>query len=391
LRPDDVSRTEDPEAGPPAEAPGRRPPRPAISLLLLAILLGGATWGALALPPVGGEAEAVEHREAIGIVRDILTGRYTASDGVPLAPEEGWGSKAQPLRLRFVPSTDQAQSGPTIERLLAWLRRRTGFHLEGATLHDYGAVVEEIAQGACDVAFLTATSYARARYRTENNDDPDDDLEAFLQVVRRGSPEYAGSDLAYRAALVVRADSPLESVDDITDETVIFLGPATSGASSVLPSALLNRLGKRPAVQRVRGYHVIVNSVLQGTADVGPVWWSPPNDERPHNDARLTVVESNPDVFEKTRIIGFTAWMPNEPVVIREAIPLALRHTLARALTLYVSLLSLTKEGRAELVSVGGPAGFIPATDDDFLPLMEVIQQAFANDPEGRADFMAGG
>ena len=50
----------------------------------------------------------------------------------------------------------------------------------------------------------------------------------------------------------------------------------------------------------------------------------------------------------------------------------ATRRTLARALTLYVSLLSLTKEGRQELVSVGGPVGFIPAADDDFLPLLPV-------------------
>ena len=138
------------------------------------------------------------------------------------------------------------------------------------------------------------------------------------------------------------------------------------------------------------GYPFIVNAVLQGVADVGSVWWSVPNEEQPNNDARQLVLESNPDVFEKTRIIGFTAWIPNEPVVAPKTLDVAIRHEIARALTLYVAQLTLTAEGRKELVAVGTPVGFIPATNDDFLPLMEVIEQAFADDPEGRRQFMAG-
>ena len=104
----------------------------------------------------------------------------------------------------------------------------------------------------------------------------------------------------------------------------------------------------------------------------------------------MTVAEAYPDVFERTRIIGYTAWLPNEPVVARKVLPVAIRHELSRALILYTSLLTLTEQGRRELTAVGSPVGFIPATNDDFLPLMEVIEQAFANDPEGRRDFMAG-
>ena len=40
--------------------------------------------------------------------------------------------------------------------------------------------MQEIVQGQCEVAFLTAGSYARARMATWNNDDPDDDVVAVL-------------------------------------------------------------------------------------------------------------------------------------------------------------------------------------------------------------------
>ncbi|MFV1958637.1 MAG: PhnD/SsuA/transferrin family substrate-binding protein, partial [Planctomycetota bacterium] len=287
--------------------------------------------------------------------------------------------------------SDQAQKAPTVEHLLRFLRDRTGYRIEGRTLRSYGLVVEEIASGQCEVAFLTAASYARARYATEGNDDPDDDIEAFLQVVRRGSPDVPGSDLAYRAAIIVRADSPIRSLEDLGPKTVVALGPRTSGAGSILPTALFQRMGLAPRIQRYEGsYPFIVSSVPQGAADAGSIWWSPPNEELPHNDARITIAEAHPDVFERTRIIGYTAWLPNEPVVIRKVVPEAVKRTLARALCLYISLLTLTPEGRKELTSVGSAVGLIPASNDDFLPLMEVIEQAFADDPEGRRDFMAG-
>lgn len=362
-----------------------------VSLAVVVLILGGALAAALALEPRGLKTPRPPPRGQVTIFRDVLTGRLLDENGVPLPPEDGPGSsRSHPLRIRFVPSADVAQSAPTVKRLVDFLERRTGRVVEGRTLHDYGLVIQELIQRKCDVAFLTAASYARARYATENNDDPDDDIEAFLQVVRRGQPEYPGSDLAYRAALIVRTDSPIQSVSDIGPDTLVGLGSPTSGASSILPSALFTRLGVRPKIHRIVGYPFIVTAVLQGVVEVGSVWWSAPNEEQPRNDARQLVVESNPDVFEKTRIIGFTAWIPNEPVVCPQALDVEVRHEIARALSLYVAQLTLTEEGRKELVAVGTPVGFIPATNEDFLPLMEVIEQAFADDPEGRRHFMAG-
>ncbi len=362
------------------------------SILLLVALLGGGLALALSLEPRRlEEARRIDRQAALTIHKDLLTGRLLDEGGVPAPPPEGWGSESKPIRIRFVPSSDQAQSGPTIVRLLDFLERRTGYHLQGSTLRSYGLVVEEIVSGQCEIAFLTATSYARARYATDGNESDEDDVEAFLQVVRQGSAEFPGSDLSYRAALIVRKDSPLESVADITDDTVVAMGPATSGASSILPTALFNRMGLQPRVLRLEGaYTLIVPAVLQGSAQVGCVWWSPPNEELPHNDARMLVVEAHPEVFDETRIIGYTGWIPNEPVVARRVVPHAVRHTLARALVLYASLLTLTPGGRKELTSVGSPVGFLPATNDDFEALMEVVDQAFVNDPEGRRDFMAG-
>ncbi len=364
---------------------------PALAALLLVVFAAHAVVTALEHERAVGAPETQERiRAEKTLIRDVLTGRPTTAAGVPAMPESGWGSAGQPLRLRFVPAGDKAQAGATIDGMIAFLRKRTGYSIEGTVLRSYGLVVQEIVQSQCEIAFLTAASYARARYATENNDDPNDDVIAFLAAVRDGHPDYPGSDLAYRGALIARTDSPITDVKELTSKHVVAMGNRTSGAGSILPTALFNQLGLTPKVFRLEGYPIIVTTVLQGSADVGCVYWSPPTPDRPQNDGRRTVLQSQPDVFERTKIIGYTSWIPNEPVVIRSAIPADVRRVMARAISLHVSTLAITQEGRKQLESVGSVVGYVPATNDDFDPLMEVIEQAFANDPEGRSDFMAG-
>jgi phosphate/phosphite/phosphonate ABC transporter binding protein len=361
----------------------------ALSLALLGALLAGSV--ALALSHRAAPPQAAPRREvAAAIARDVLTGRLTDAAGRPLPPASGLGSPERPIALRFVPSSDQSHAGPAIEALVEFLRRRTGYAVEGKMLRDYSLVVQEIVEGRCDVAFLTATSYARAHFATARNDDPEDDLVAFLSVARQGSADFPGSDLAYRGAILVRKDSPLTDVGQLGPEHTLALGSRTSGAGSILPTALLTARGLAPRIQRYAGYPAILMALSQGAVDAAAVWWSPPNPDNPENDARILVKSALPDIFATTRILAFTPWIPNEPVVARKVVPEEVRHVLARALSLYVATRVISEAGRRELEAVGSLVGFIPATDDDFRPLLEVIDQAFANDPDGRADFMAG-
>ncbi len=359
-----------------------------VSALALLGLVGVAVGLALAHPREP-DAEVRQRAKAEKtLIRDVLTGRLALSDGTPEPPAAGPGSAAEPLRLRFVPSGDAAQAAVAIDNLLDFLRRRTGYAIEGATLRSYGLVVTSIVEGDCDVAFLTAASYARARFLTDDNGRDDDDIEAILAAVRKGHPEHPGSDLAYRAAIIVRTESDLQAVTELEGRTVA-MGNRTSGASSILPSALFNELGLTPRIQRYEGYPIIINAVLQGATDAGCIWWSPPTEDNPQNDARIQLLSTQPDVFEKTRIIGHTQWIPNEPVVVRKSMDPKVIATLRRAIPLYVASKVTTREGRKELESIGSVLAYIPATNDDFAPLMDVIGRAFANDPEGRKDFMS--
>jgi len=350
-------------------------------------IAGLVVWAIHGRDTVRTMAEPPEQVATPAHHRDVLTGRILTAEGRPQSPASGWGSQDQPIRIRVVPSNDHATVVAALDDLLAFLHARTGYRFQGATLRSYGLVVEELVQGHADVAFLTAASYARARFASAN-DTPDDDVEAILTAVKAADPAWPGSDLAYRGAIIVRTDSTLHTLDDLDETRTVAMGHRTSGASSILPSALLQQRGLSPRIQRFDGYPVIVSAVLQGAVDAGCIWWSPPTADFPRYDGRMTVVQSNPDVFDQTRIIAFTQWLPNEPVAVRAALPVALKAELARAVVLYAADKAATPQGRAELMRQFGVVGYIPATDDDYRPLMEIIDAAFAGDAEGRHDFM---
>ena len=373
-------------------------PLPAVaSRLLLVALIASAVLLALR-----HESDAVaQHRAAQGealeqdnLIAAVLTNRPIGPEGRPTAPASGPGSQETPLQLRFVPSGDKAQSSVAIDAMLDWLERYTGYHIHGAVLNSYGLVISELQLGRADVAFLTAASYARAYYMTENNDLPGDDIEALLMVFREGSPEFEQSSLAYRAAMIVRTDSPLQSVDDLSAASTVGFGGKTSGAGSLLPGAMLTRRfgpENRPQIQRFTGgYKQIIAAVMQGKVDAGSIWWSPPTADFPNNDARTQSETEYPEVFGQTRIIGFTSWMPNEPVVVRAALPDEVKRTLQAALPLYVALKRRTPEGRKELLAIGSMEAYIPVTNESYRPLFQTIEGAFAGDPEGLRDFQAG-
>ena len=190
-----------------AEKPRERPSEPApvvsrapipafVSVAGLLALAIGAVVLALGRETVRSEVQASGPGPSNTLVRDVLTGRELTGDGRPETPATGWGSPERPIRIRFVPSADQSLATIGIDNLLAFVRARTGYAVQGAILRSYGLVVQEIVQGQADVAFLTAASYARARFATENNDDPGDDIEAIATITRPGDPAHPGSDLA---------------------------------------------------------------------------------------------------------------------------------------------------------------------------------------------------
>jgi phosphonate transport system substrate-binding protein len=121
----------------------------------------------------------------------------------------------------------------------------------------YDEQIEMIASGRADFAYIGPTPYVRAR------------KQAKVEIL---GGESEGGQAFYQSALVVRADSPIEKITDLSGKRVAF-GNEISMSSAVAPKLILARAGVKQkdlaAVEHLDRHERVALSVLHGDFDAG--------------------------------------------------------------------------------------------------------------------------
>lgn len=257
------------------------------------------------------------------------------------------GTKANPIKLYFVPSMEAAKIVTSAEYIAERLKEKTGYYYKVAVPTSYAAVIEAMGTEEADIAFLATFAYILANEKYG--------AQVELMTVRNGLSKYRGQFIA-------RADSPIQSLEDINGKIIAYTD-AASTSGYIYPSAILKKMNIKPARELMSGGHPqAILSVYQGIADVGCTFWSPEDAEGIPQDARKYVYETYPDIFEKTKIVGFTEWVPNDTVTFRKRFPLEMKTAVVDALLEIVE----EDEGRKQLEALYSINGFVRASDKEY-------------------------
>lgn len=204
------------------------------------------------------------------------------------------------------------------------------------------------------VAFACGWHYVQARARL----DPAPELIAapvLADARYQDRPRYFSE-------LVVRADAPYETIEDLRDACCAF-NEEISFSGCILPAAWLTRRGwsRLPFARLVKtGSHArSLELILQGRVDAAPV------DSWVLDMAR----RAHPEVASRLRVLERFGPAPPPPVFGR-----GLGRTHA-TLTTRLSSLSDSADGR-ELLAAAGLARFVPTCDADYEPLRRAIVDA---------------
>jgi phosphonate transport system substrate-binding protein len=181
--------------------------------------------------------------------------------------------------------------------------------------------------------------------------------------------------MGYNAVVVVRADSPYKTIDDLKGKVVARTDPL-SGSGYLIPTAAFRAMGK-PVDEYYKsplsGGHVqSVLGVLKGTYDAAFTWTSKGdgfgNIRQMMNQGLLK--------REDIRIIWTSDPLPSPPVVIRKDVPADMRADMLKLFT----ELHKTDMALAESVAQGKTTGIMAVSHKDYT----LMCQAAADEREAR-------
>lgn len=257
------------------------------------------------------------------------------------------GSKKNPIKMYFVPSMEAGKVVASGEAIAKYLEQVTGYHFKVAVPTSYAAVIEAIGTYQADVAWLPTFAYIMAKEKYDANVE--------FMTIRNGLTKYRGQ-------FVVRADSKIKSLADITGKIVAYTD-AASTSGYIYPSAILKQQGIEPKdIFYAGGHPQAITAVYNGNADVACTYWSPADAQGKPKDAREKLLETYPDVFQKLRILAFTDWIPNDTVTLRKNFPPDVKQNIIAALEKYAA----SKDGQNTLRALYDIDGLSRATDADY-------------------------
>jgi len=302
----------------------------------------------------------------------------------PVEEEPAIGSEEHPIKVLFVPSVDVDFIITNADIVAQAFSDATGLVFEASVPTSYAATIEEMCASPTDtIAFIPGVAYALASDYCG--------VEPGLAAARNGWTHYF-------SAYIVQRDSGIETLEDLEGKNWGF-GSATSTSGYLYPKALLEDLGITIGEQAETGGHSnTVLAVYNGEVDFGTVYFSPPQftDDSPEwkegdsadvpdelisecgpdaegnwycgyfkpNDARNTIVEQAPDVYEKVKLLALTPPIPNDTMSFSPEFPDDIKQMVMDGVIEYVRSDACAETFCAEQFYEWTDAG--PITDEVF-------------------------
>lgn len=255
------------------------------------------------------------------------------------------GSESNPIKMAMVPSLDTNKLILSGNKLAELMEKETGLKYDVSVPASYTAVITAMGSGTVDVGWLPPIPYVMAHDKYG--------VEVALVTVRNKSAKYWGF-------IIARTDTGINSLADLKGKRFAY-GDPVSTTGTIYPKHLIRTSGHDPdtyfsnviyAGAHDRVIMAVYNKQVDGGAIYGGVG----------TDAREKVVNSLPDVMEKTHVIAKSIEIPNDTVSVRKGLPA----DIVKKITDGLIKVAASDEGRITIMSLYGIDGFERTNDSDY-------------------------
>jgi phosphonate transport system substrate-binding protein len=254
------------------------------------------------------------------------------------AGEPELGTESNPIVMSFVPSGDTQDIIASGDTLAQMLTERTGMTVTSNVGTDFSSVREAMCAGQAQIGWLNTFNYVLANEQCG--------VDAALATSRFGTTTYAGQ-------IIVRADSGIDSLDDLNGKVMCWVDPAST-SGYIIPRIMLAAEGIDPDTAfsqtiEAGSHNNVVTQVYNGDCDAGATF----------ADARTGIEEEFPDVLEQVVVLATTSDIPNDSVSFISDFPEETRAEIVSALM----DIAASPEGQEALNTLYNIEGLVESSD----------------------------
>lgn len=260
------------------------------------------------------------------------------------AAAEGWRDTVTEIGFGVIPVETQTQTSDTMDGFADYASEKLGVPVKIFTATEFIGVNNALIAAQIDMAWTSPSAYAGS----------------WMECGGCVEPLVTATDkdgnLGYNSVLIVLADSPYQTFDDLEGKVVARTDP-NSNSGYLVPTVQFSKMGK-PVDEffqsPVSGGHTqSVLGVLDGVYDAAFTWTTKGDG---YGQLR-TMMDKGLLDRSKIRVIWESDIVPPPPLIVRSDMPADLRAELTEL------FMNLHKENMelAEAVAKGQTQGFVPA------------------------------
>lgn len=295
----------------------------------------------------------------------LLAGATALTSTATFAQDADWREEVPVFRIGLLGGENEADRLRQHACQEAYLEDRLGVDVELFPASDYAGVLQGLLAGQLEFAGLGSSGYAGIVLQDENAVEP---LYTTMQI---------DGSLGYYSVMYVRADSDIESFEDMEGRSLAFADPNSTSGYLVPSYELAQEIGPLEGYFGETGFggghEQAVVAVLQEQYDAGVTWTSGVgNYEDGYSRGNLrSMVDRDMLDMNEIRVIWQSNLITNGPRVIRSDLPQELKDLVMGA------MMSLQTEDREcfNAINDGESMGYWPINHEFYLPIINMRRE----------------
>jgi phosphonate transport system substrate-binding protein len=261
----------------------------------------------------------------------------------------GDGSDITVLKMGLIPASDAEEMLRNYQPVVEYLEEELGIDVELTVTTDYTAAIEAMRYKHIDMAWFGPFSYVLA-------------VEvAGAEAIVNGVKESSGK-ATYKSVIVTRADSGIETLEDVIGRTFAFVDPAST-SGNLIPRKMLLENNIDPdndfsTVYYAGTHNAVQLAIANGNVDAGA-----------SSDNVYQRMVDEGELDPETSIIIFESEpIPGSPIVVRGDLPEELKNAIQQA------LINMDEQTIHQVDGWGGIERYQAVSDSDYDVIRETAE-----------------